>query len=173
MPQRANSGTKSFTPVVETGDFMSITDQKVHSSHHHSSGGNSSSMNSMKKLRVIGGPNKPTLVEKNPLRIVITDAPSDFTIEQHVSELLRFKVKHVARACEPTYSTSALSTAGIKVHDLAFPDGDPPSEAVINTWLELIDNCFVKRGPDYLASDERISVHCVAGLGRAPVLVAI
>lgn len=37
----------------------------------------------------------------------------------------------------------------------------------MNQWLELVEETF-KREPD-----GRIAVHCVAGLGRAPVLVAI
>ena len=108
-----------------------------------------------------------------PLRIVITDSPSDFTMDQHIRELVKLNVKHICRACEPTYSTDALKAAKIEVHDFAFQDGDPPSPGIIKAWLELIDTLFLKKGPGQLGPTERISVHCVAGLGRAPVLVAV
>mmetsp|Transcript_19 Transcript_19/g.56 ORF Transcript_19/g.56 Transcript_19/m.56 type:complete len:181 (+) Transcript_19:795-1337(+) len=116
------------------------------------------------------GVKRATLVEKSPIRIVITDAPSNLNMEPHLRELLALNVKHVARACEPTYETAALETAGIKVHDLQFRDGAPPSDDVRNQWLDLVERCFLQNG---IEDNERISVHCVAGLGRAPVLVAI
>eukprot|EP00511_Aplanochytrium_stocchinoi_P004417 CAMPEP_0204834396 /NCGR_PEP_ID=MMETSP1346-20131115/19733_1 /ASSEMBLY_ACC=CAM_ASM_000771 /TAXON_ID=215587 /ORGANISM="Aplanochytrium stocchinoi, Strain GSBS06" /LENGTH=237 /DNA_ID=CAMNT_0051967707 /DNA_START=741 /DNA_END=1454 /DNA_ORIENTATION=- len=125
-----------------------------------------------KTIRSIKGSSQPSIIEKGPLRIVITDSPSDFTIEQHIRELVKFNVKHVCRACEPTYSTFALTQAGIKVHDFAFPDGDPPSDIIITQWLDTIESVFTS-GPDQIGPTERISVHCVAGLGRAPVLVAV
>ncbi len=116
------------------------------------------------------GLKRATFIEKGPLRIVITDAPSDANIDQHVRELIQLKVKHVARACEPTYNTEAMTSANIKVHDMQFKDGGPPSDDVRNRWLDLIESCFVKGS---LGPEEKISVHCVAGLGRAPVLVAL
>eukprot|EP00301_Raphidiophrys_heterophryoidea_P024984 c8268_g1_i3.p1 GENE.c8268_g1_i3~~c8268_g1_i3.p1 ORF type:complete len:111 (-),score=27.43 c8268_g1_i3:253-585(-) len=51
--------------------------------------------------------------------------------------------------------------------ELPFPDGAFPDDAVIREWLRIIFSTFKK---DPTAT---ISVHCVAGLGRAPVLVAI
>ena len=114
-----------------------------------------------------------TFMSPGPLRIVITDSPSDFTMDQHIRELVKLNVKHICRACEPTYSTDALKAAKIEVHDFAFQDGDPPSPEIIKGWLELIDTLFLKKGPGQLGPTERISVHCVAGLGRAPVLVAV
>jgi len=116
------------------------------------------------------GVKRASIVDNGPLRIVITDAPSDLNMETHLNELISLRVKHVVRACEPTYATSALESAGITVHDLQFKDGGPPSDQVRNQWLELVENCFFKGG---IAENERISVHCIAGLGRAPVLVAI
>lgn len=134
-------------------------------------------------------PNKPAILENGPLRFVITDSPSDHNIENHLQDLKKLKVKHVCRASEPTYSTKPLISSGITVHELAFRDGDPPPEKVLQNWLSLVEECFIKQGrkqvgaapssaqavtpTSHLDNDERISVHCVAGLGRAPVLVAV
>jgi len=116
------------------------------------------------------GLKRATLIEKEKLRIVITDAPSNFNMEQHLRELLALNVRHVVRACEPSYDTAALVSAGIQVHDLQFPDGAPPSDTVRKEWLDLVENCFLRNA---IEPSERLSVHCIAGLGRAPVLVAI
>lgn len=125
-------------------------------------------------MTVMKGPaSQASIIEKGPLRIVITDSPSDSTMDHHIRELVKLNVKHICRACEPGYSTDALKAAKIEVHDFAFQDGDPPSQVIINGWLELIDKLFLKKGPGQLGPTERISVHCVAGLGRAPVLVAV
>lgn len=125
--------------------------------------------------------NKPAELQQGPLRFVITDSPSDENISKHAKQLTRLNVKHVCRASEPTYSTAPLQKEGIQVHELSFKDGDPPPDDVLDKWLDLVEKCFLKRkkkeksiaGVMPLKDDEKISVHCVAGLGRAPVLVAV
>lgn len=57
----------------------------------------------------------------------------------------------------------------LQVHDVPFPDGDPPPNDVINKWLTICAATFAKGN----AEKKSVAVHCVAGLGRAPVLVAI
>ena len=54
----------------------------------------------------------------------------------------------------------------MRVHDMVFADGDPPPDDIISRWLNVCKTAF-KGGKGAVA------VHCVAGLGRAPVLVAI
>jgi len=72
------------------------------------------------------------------------------------------RVAHVVRVCEPTYSANRLPH--VTVHDWEFQDGTAPSGIIIDKWLDLLDNI-----PD----NQPVAVHCRAGLGRAPVLVAI
>lgn len=52
-----------------------------------------------------------------------------------------------------------------------YPDGQSPPPDVITRWIELLEATFERPS----ASDDKpcIAIHCVAGLGRAPVLVAI
>lgn len=50
---------------------------------------------------------------------------------------------------------------------MPFADGYPPPPEVLSEWLDACDTEFNKPEPGTLA------VHCVAGLGRAPVLVAV
>lgn len=104
----------------------------------------------------------------------------------------------LVRTCERTYNDQRLLDAGIRVYvgrggtsqDLEFADGAPPAKSIITTWLKIVRETFSKRKslPDKPAAPKRMSkaaaakydpglptiaIHCVAGLGRAPVLVAI
>jgi protein tyrosine phosphatase type 4A len=55
--------------------------------------------------------------------------------------------------------------------EMFYEDGQSPPPEVISRWLDLVSKTFDSAG----AKDAKpcIAVHCVAGLGRAPVLVAI
>jgi len=57
------------------------------------------------------------------------------------------------------------------LQEMFYEDGQSPPPEVISRWLELVSRTFDATG----AKDAKpcIAVHCVAGLGRAPVLVAI
>lgn len=50
---------------------------------------------------------------------------------------------------------------------MPFQDGYPPPDDIIVRWLQLCNKRFSAK------KDACIAVHCIAGLGRAPVLVAI
>ncbi|XP_055459562.1 protein tyrosine phosphatase type IVA 2-like isoform X3 [Psammomys obesus] len=51
--------------------------------------------------------------------------------------------------------------------DLPYHDGAPPPDEVVYEWLELLKSRFQEEPGSCVA------VHCVSGLGRAPVLVAL
>jgi protein tyrosine phosphatase type 4A len=132
---------------------------------------------------------------------VLLQAPTDSNLSSYLDYMKRKKVVTLVRACEPTYDKAPLEAAGIKVIELAFTDGLAPPEAVISTWLALVNQTFDeekgskkkdkkeaaaapaaasaasngKSGSSKSSSDFKcaIAVHCVAGLGRAPVLVCL
>ncbi|KAJ1931736.1 hypothetical protein EC988_009688, partial [Linderina pennispora] len=90
-------------------------------------------------------------------------------------EFDRLHVTDVVRVCEPTYSKERLNSHNVQVHDLPFKDGDVPPSSVLKKWLELVTE---RRDQAMLQGEVQpvpttIAVHCVAGLGRAPVLVAV
>ncbi|XP_034253061.1 protein tyrosine phosphatase type IVA 1 [Thrips palmi] len=109
----------------------------------------------------------PCEIEYKGMKFLITDRPSDTTIKAYIQELKKHKVRDVVRVCEPTYKVEELREEGISVTDLAYDDGTSPPTTVVDEWFELLRRRF-KDTPDAC-----VAVHCVAGLGRAPVLVAL
>ncbi|XP_016944967.1 PRL-1 phosphatase isoform X2 [Drosophila suzukii] len=109
----------------------------------------------------------PALIEYKGMKFLITDRPSDITINHYITELKKNNVNTVVRVCEPSYNTDELETQGITVKDLAFEDGTFPPQQVVDEWFEVLKDKY-QQNPEAC-----VAVHCVAGLGRAPVLVAL
>eukprot|EP00914_Ancora_sagittata_P021406 GHVO01042291.1.p1 GENE.GHVO01042291.1~~GHVO01042291.1.p1 ORF type:complete len:168 (-),score=6.51 GHVO01042291.1:85-588(-) len=109
--------------------------------------------------------NKPTRIEHGKLKFLILDAPTHENLDLYVKEMHSFGVTDLVRTCELTYDPSAVEARNISMHNMVFPDGEEPPEEVISEWLRLVSEVSSRRGG--------IAIHCVAGLGRAPVLVVI
>ncbi|OMJ92873.1 hypothetical protein SteCoe_4328 [Stentor coeruleus] len=100
------------------------------------------------------------------------DAPARENAIEYALQLAMIGVKHLVRTCEGNYDESVFESRGIKIHDLYYQDGTVPSRSKISMWLSLIKETFI----DNIIDDTQaryIAVHCLAGLGRAPVLVGI
>lgn len=108
-------------------------------------------------------------IEQGNMRFIIMDAPSDANIGGYIEALKKKNCKLVIRACEPTYKVQTMMDAGIEVMDIPFPDGDSPPERELRQFLDLVHKIFSNKSN----TNEYVAVHCVAGLGRAPVLVTI
>lgn len=120
--------------------------------------------------------NSASLVEYKHLSFLIFDAPNKDNIPLYCEEFQQYHMKDIVRCCEPTYDKEILLTHGITVHvyyvwrkDFAFPDGDAPPPNVIDLWLAIV----AEKLPKNSTSAVPVGVHCVAGLGRAPVLVGM
>lgn len=114
---------------------------------------------------------KPTLMNVQRMRFLIMDAPKQSNLHSYIKEMRKHSVTDVVRVCEPTYQAAELNAAGISLHDMEYPDGHSPPKEVIDQWLQLVDKTFYSSAtPD---SGVCVAVHCVAGLGRAPVMVAL
>jgi protein tyrosine phosphatase type 4A len=117
---------------------------------------------------------KPTLMEVKPMRFLIMDAPRQGNLHLYIKEMRKHSVTDVVRVCEPTYQGAELQTAGIGLHDMEFPDGHSPPKELIDQWLQLVEKVFYSDdGAGNPNQNNCIAVHCVAGLGRAPVMVAL
>ncbi|KAK6327869.1 hypothetical protein J4Q44_G00035150 [Coregonus suidteri] len=113
--------------------------------------------------------NRPAPAEvcyKN-MRLLITHNPTNSTLNSFIEDLKKYGATTVVRVCEVTYDKAPLEKDGITVVDWQFDDGAPPPSKVVEDWLSLLRSRFLE-DPGCC-----VAVHCVAGLGRAPVLVAL
>ncbi|KAM4633153.1 protein tyrosine phosphatase type IVA 3 isoform 2-T2 [Polymixia lowei] len=100
--------------------------------------------------------NRPAPVElchKN-MRFLITHNPTNSTLHSFIEDLKRYGATTVVRVCDVTYDKAPLEKDGISV-------------VLVDDWLSLLKKKF-QEDPGCC-----VAVHCVAGLGRAPVLVAL
>mmetsp|Transcript_16673 Transcript_16673/g.17424 ORF Transcript_16673/g.17424 Transcript_16673/m.17424 type:complete len:170 (-) Transcript_16673:978-1487(-) len=112
---------------------------------------------------------KPSFIEFKHLKFLIMDAPKDSNLHLYLKECERHHVSDIVRISEPTYSREEVEKAGIRLHEMHFDDGASPPQEIIDEWNALVNEVFGRRNEE----NKCIAVHCVAGLGRAPVLVAI
>ena len=97
---------------------------------------------------------------------VILDCPNNDTLLSYIPILLGNPVTDIVRICEVenTYDIEQLTQVGICVHDhMKFDDGGVPPKEVVDDWLDLTEKVFSRQ------DGTSIGVHCVSGIGRAPV----
>uniref|UniRef100_A0A672SK30 Protein tyrosine phosphatase type IVA 1-like n=1 Tax=Sinocyclocheilus grahami TaxID=75366 RepID=A0A672SK30_SINGR len=109
----------------------------------------------------------PVEITYKNMRFLITHNPTNATLHKFIEELKKYGVTTVVRVCEATYDANLVVKEGIQVLDWPFDDGAPPPNQIVDDWLNLLRIKF-REEPGCC-----IAVHCVAGLGRAPVLVAL
>ncbi|XP_041477704.1 protein tyrosine phosphatase type IVA 1-like [Lytechinus pictus] len=109
----------------------------------------------------------PVEIVHKHMRFLIIHNPDKNGMEHFIKELKQRQIKEVVRVCEPTYDAAVLKQEDIEVMDMAFDDGGVPSSEIIDQWLALLKMRF-KETPKSC-----VAVHCVAGLGRAPLMVAL
>jgi protein tyrosine phosphatase type IVA len=98
-------------------------------------------------------------------KFIVTEAPTEKTSESFLKKFKSHNVTHFVRLSEESYCSSFFINNGIIIHDLYFTDGSNPSPQIIAKWISIVKLAF--------DNNETIAVHCVAGLGRSPLLVAI
>lgn len=115
-------------------------------------------------------------IDMGNVRFVILDCPTESSLPHYIKELELRGATDVVRVCESTYDQRTLLSHGIVLHDWPFKDGGVPSQKIIADFLALCQSRFGRMSIDAKNANSEgpcIAVHCVAGLGRAPVLVAL
>lgn len=114
-------------------------------------------------------------------KFLLLDAPTQRTLPKYIDAFKQENVSDLIRIChrpvvnsgdngknaigENEYDAEELEkTTGIKVNDdIKFEDGGVPSPEAISRWLEIVEKAKEK--------DTTVGVHCIAGIGRAPVRI--
>lgn len=119
--------------------------------------------------------NKPSIISCAGFKFIIMDAPSRHNAEDYAEGLKAHNAKYLVRTCEPMYDDAVFVSRGIQIEELYFTDGAAPPRHIIVKWIDIVRETFVENGKLKYKGDNipSIAVHCLAGLGRAPVLVAI
>mmetsp|Transcript_16511 Transcript_16511/g.18355 ORF Transcript_16511/g.18355 Transcript_16511/m.18355 type:complete len:168 (+) Transcript_16511:156-659(+) len=113
-------------------------------------------------------------IKHDGLSFLITKGPDKDSVKDYVKLLKSYNTTVVIRACAPTYPVEYLEKNGITVHDMNFPDGDGPPKAIKLQWMRVLSEVYNnEKGDKKSAKPKTIALHCVAGLGRAPALVAL
>jgi len=112
-----------------------------------------------------------SILEYPPYRFLISKVPNDTTIGEFKRILKENKVSIVIRACESSYDVESLENTGIQVLDFNFPDGSGPPKPILERWLKILHEMYIEHAKEN--EGKTIALHCVAGLGRAPVMVGI
>jgi len=118
-------------------------------------------------MAMVRVPGSSSHIEYKNYSFLITERPTDIIMQSYIDDLKKYGVTNIVRVCEPTYATDKLEQNGIGVIDLSFSDGSPPPQEVIDSWFDLLRTKY------HGHPGSTVAVHCVAGLGRAPVLVAL
>ena len=103
------------------------------------------------------------IIEYHNYTFMITNSPNDKNLDEYLEHYQKYNVSTIIRLCEPHYDSSILEKTGIDVIDLPFEDGTTPDPSIINSWCDIVSN----------HKNSVIAVHCLSGLGRAPLLVCI
>mmetsp|Transcript_24373 Transcript_24373/g.35841 ORF Transcript_24373/g.35841 Transcript_24373/m.35841 type:complete len:230 (+) Transcript_24373:349-1038(+) len=147
-------------------DYRNMTSNTKNGTSNNTAGGTAPVSASV----MIGS--RPTLIELPPMRFLIMDAPRQSNLHLYIKEMKKNGVTDIVRVCEPTYTSGELQNAGMCLHEMAYDDGHAPSREIIDTWLSLVEETFYGAGETTM-TNKCIAVHCIAGLGRAPVMVAL
>jgi protein tyrosine phosphatase type 4A len=102
-----------------------------------------------------------TYIDYNGLSIFISETPTDSQIRMFISKLHKRDIKHVVRLCGNTYDKTPIVEQGIKFYDWNISDSCCPTSYVLDKWMDLIK------------LNEPILIHCITGLGRSPIIVAV
>jgi protein tyrosine phosphatase type 4A len=105
-----------------------------------------------------------TLIEYKTKRFYISRAPTEDNMKFFIKSLKDNRISHVIRLCEATYDFTQIEHENIIFYHLEIQDGSLPSKNILNEWLKITNN---------IKEEENILVHCRAGLGRSPLMVAI
>ena len=110
---------------------------------------------------------KSTIVTKSGFKYIVTQSPDPNNLQNYKDFLLNNCVTTVVKLCtENRYEIEFLEHHGINVINIPLSDGSTPSAEVISQWVGIIKKLQKEK-------KQGVAVHCVSGLGRAPLFVCV
>ena len=109
----------------------------------------------------------------------ISHSPTNNNLDLFIKSLKKNNIKYLIRLCNQTYDFTCIENENIKCYDLEIIDGSIPTNDIISKWNGIISdindekNKRNKENTENTENTEGILVHCIAGLGRAPIMVSI
>jgi protein tyrosine phosphatase type 4A len=111
--------------------------------------------------------NSHFIISSESFKYVVTPSPNPNSVEYYKDLFSTNGVTTVVRLCEEKkYDDSILKEHGISVIDVPIPDGSVPNDEAIKNWKNIIMAEMKK-------NNNAIAVHCMSGLGRAPLFVCV
>lgn len=120
----------------------------------------------------------------NNIRVFLSGSPTESTIDRFVKSVNKNGITDVFCFCSLKYNPDILQNTKVNFHHLEFTDGSIPTVNIIEKFNLLIDNILLRDEMDVNLSNlaeykynyktlfHNIYMHCNAGLGRAPVMLA-
>jgi protein tyrosine phosphatase type IVA len=98
---------------------------------------------------------------------ILSDCPAPAALPSFITTLASHACHDLVRiSAIDSYDPNVLISAGISIHEMQFVDGSVPPPDLVKKYFDLIDKL--------LANNTNIlAIHCVSGIGRAPLLIAM
>jgi protein tyrosine phosphatase type 4A len=105
--------------------------------------------------------------EKLDLELLLCDCPDNEHLSEFGMMLKSHSITHVVRLCSATtYNAQELAASGIIVHEMYTEDGKTPTKETIAQYRDLVRMAIDTK-------ENAIAIHCVSGIGRAPLFVCM
>ncbi|KAK5639211.1 hypothetical protein RI129_011703 [Pyrocoelia pectoralis] len=108
-----------------------------------------------------------TAFQYNHLKLLLCRQPNCSTIKPYVEELRKYNANTIIKACESSNCEDLFDDSEIDVRNFTFQNGSFPSNGLIEIWIDFVKKYFEQ------FPDASLGIHCVDGLGRSAVLVAL
>ena len=109
---------------------------------------------------------EPINILQSNFTYIITPSPNPNNISYYKDLFSKHEVKTIVRLCEKIYDANEFAKIGIQVIDIPLEDGQVPDDVMIKQWINIIKNEIKNK-------KTIIAVHCMSGLGRAPLFVGV
>jgi protein tyrosine phosphatase type 4A len=109
---------------------------------------------------------EPINISQCNFTYIITPSPNPNNISYYKDLFSKQGVTTIVRLCEKIYDANEFAKIDINVIDIPLQDGQVPDDEMIKKWINIIKN-EIKNKKNIIA------VHCMSGLGRAPLFVGI